>query len=135
MTRTSPKRKNQAAAGAAILCLLLGVGNMIFAQRALERHGTLLQKAKVELEQRETQQKGKSLSALKQPGRFLPDLNLDKQARYISRVQKRIQFYEFVLFGGKILLGASGVLALVALLFLRKELFEGFWGSNARKSS
>ncbi len=127
MTRKSPKRRNQAAAGAAILCVLLGAGNLIFAGRAMESLNNVLEKAKVELQQKESQQKtkGSSLKALKQPGRFLPDLNVEKQARYITRLQKRIEFYEFVRFGGRIFLGASGVLALMAVLFFWKAPYPG----------
>lgn len=122
MARTSLKRINQGAAGGAILCLLLGMGNIIFAGRKLDAHKALIEKATAELRKKENQPEGKSFTALKQPGSFLPAVNLDKEARYIERVRQRMKFYEIVMLGGKILLGASGILTLMAVLFFRKKL-------------
>ena len=118
MVRKTAKRITQMCVGTAIVCFLIGTGNIIFGARKWAEYKGILEGAMVEMNQ-------KSAAGDRQHPRksaaFLPGPNLDKQAQYVVRIQQRMAFYEIVMNGGKFLLGVAAVLALGALLLRRRR--------------
>ena len=125
LSRTA-KRLTQALFSSAIVFLLLGIGNMIFASSKLSNYRDLLQKARQEPVSMEAERKQDSLAALKQPSRFLPGPNNDKQAQHINRLSMRIHYYELVMAGAKIFLAASALLVLLGFYVRRGFLSSVF---------
>ena len=113
MVRKSAKRITQAFIGTAIVCFLIGIGNIIFGRIKWSDYRDIMIQATAEM----NPERQPVHSLWKRSSPFLPGPNMDKQARYIARIQQRLEFYEFVMLGGKFFLAFSFVILLAALLF------------------
>lgn len=94
--------------GIAIMFLLMGFGNMIYANLKYNEYSALLQKARSEL-RTHSRERVRDLPV------YVPAMNLDEQSKYINKLKARINFYEFVVMGGKCFITLAGVLLLGCL--------------------
>lgn len=97
--------------GFALLLIVLGFANILFGQHKSNEYLSLLSKASQELASPETPQSVPLLN---------PYLNTDKQSQYINMLKARIDFYTFVMLGGRCLLALAGVLLAACIVIMKR---------------
>ncbi|MBN8548883.1 MAG: hypothetical protein J0M12_06175 [Deltaproteobacteria bacterium] len=105
-------RTLQTLLGVALVCVALGIGNIIFAQFKYNQYSDLLSEANAELARPE--------SAVSLPLMGSP-LNIDKQTQHITRLKVRMDFYSLVILGGQTLVALGGIGLAACLLIGRKS--------------
>ncbi|MEZ4753382.1 MAG: hypothetical protein R3A13_03620 [Bdellovibrionota bacterium] len=92
-----------------IITLCLGIGNIGFGNIKYNEYHNALNSIKKDFRAMESDKK---LSAI--------DINQYKRknTQQIRKIRARISFYDFVIIGGKVLLGAAGILLLALLMIL-----------------
>lgn len=88
----------------ALCFVLLGSGNILFGTLKRQDYVTALEEAQLEL----------NTSPLRAEVPLLnPTVNIDLQTEYMNRLSARINFYEFVVIGGRCLLAIGGLFILL----------------------
>ncbi len=104
-----PNRIKKLYLGLAILLLTLGIGNLAFGKHKKAEYIQILSEAKA----------GVTIPELGETPFSKPTydryVDLDRQQKHLERVQSRVNFYEFVMLGGKALLGLAGIFLLAWL--------------------
>jgi hypothetical protein len=108
ITQSVKNRRMRSLLGVALICILLGAGNILFGQLKANQYSTLLSEARAELARPE--------STLSLP-LLGPTMNIDKQTQHITRLEIRVDFYNFVVLGGQCLV-ALGFISLAACLLM-----------------
>jgi hypothetical protein len=101
--------------GIAVMFIIMGFGNVIFANLRYNEYSSLLEKARSEL-------RDHSHERVRDLPVFVPAMNLDEQSKYINKLKARLNFYEFVIMGGKYILSLAGILLLGCLPRLGQSL-------------
>ena len=94
---------------ASIIALCLGIGNITFGNIKYSEYKTALEEIKKERRTAEPQSKISILDTK-------PTKKTSKQQ--LRRIRARLSFYDFVILGGKVLLGIAGILLLALLVLI-----------------
>ena len=97
--------------GFALLFILLGAGNIIFGSVKAHEYRDILSKA-VHTNARED---------IESPENSKERPNDERSSTYLSQIKGRIEFYVFVMAGGKWILGVSGFFLLLALVGMKEQ--------------
>lgn len=108
------KRVIGSLVGGSILLLLLGTGNIIFANLKLSNYQVIFERVTDDLEKEGVSNPVRTLRDAEMGVNVSP--NREKLSQHIERLRQRMQFYQFVSLGGKSLLGLSAILLLAAIL-------------------
>jgi len=110
MAKDKKRRMLRPFLGAASLLLALGFGNITFGRYKADEYARLLQKAS---------ETTTSTPRPTEAGPFGLGGETDTRGRYIAKLRARVDFYEFVVFGGWAIVGLSVLSATFALIATR----------------
>ena len=97
------------ALGVAALCILLGVGNILYGDSKLRQYSQTVSDSAHQLSTHD-------IATAAAP--YANSGNPDAESQYLVRVKARLGFYELVVLGGKCFLALGGVLLLASLVML-----------------
>jgi hypothetical protein len=104
--RLKTEKNRKLLLGVAILCFLLGTGNITYGYHRKKEYKALLVEAR--------QSKNENNNVI------LPfvgkDVNVQLHDEHIKRIKSRLDYYNFVNLGGKVFLACSGMLLLLFLV-------------------
>lgn len=99
--------------GVALFLLLLGIGNLFFGQYKMHQYSKMYQEATREIYQVSDVKKSIPM--------FDSSPNITMQLQYITKLKSRLEFYNFVILGGKLFLAISGVIFLFSLITIKQQ--------------